>query len=806
MRPSSTELSTIAYQSTGFLNTQSVTVAVTGESNKVTSFTYNSRGLMQTTTDPTSRTSTVYRDVMNRDSVHIGSQGDTSRWTYNGANRTVTFRDALANETKTKSNLLGWPIERTDPRTKVDRFAYDSLGNLITTVTRKGATISVAYDALGRILKQKWSGDSILFAYDTAGRWVTVKNSESVDTVYTDAEGRTTQAVTVRGTQRFTVTYGYSGDGSLYRRAVAAGGGSSPVTWGPDTLITGTDAAMPLDYLQEFGGKATAFTYDKQERVSQITLPTSTTPSARVKRQLTYGNGGRVTLDKYVNASALTRAYPSYDVLGRLMEIADSASPATKHRLFTYDARGRLASYADVERSTYWYCDTPEDELECEATGYWVNDETTVRSASYTYDRLGNRTDLGGLTATGNRLVRFDGDSMTYDDGGFLTRRWRISGGTDRRCYWNAIGQLDSVRVVGGALTSYGYDGMGRRVRKTVNGVITRYLLDGDHVVTELNSANQVTAQFTYYPGVDQLHTMRRGDSTYYYSYDVSGQLVALMGPSGSVSTASSQTPFGAVISDSGTEGNPFRFKGREWDSEAGLYYMRARYYDPALTRFISEDPIGLRGGSNSYTFAANDPVQFADPHGLDCELWGWYRVSTDRFGLVREQLLYTFQVGDCGESSRGGRTPPSWGVNPELAPVVVSECKSRALLRTMVADLLASGVSKRWLLYPNDYDFKYHDFGPDSTLNTYYQIDGVLIRSDEFGNFAAGFVGQQVMGKTGHAYMRGGGLLFSFRRDPGDSEIDWLDRGSSPMIDAGAASANRPISHPRNLLQGACK
>lgn len=671
VRPSSTELSTMAYQSTGFLNTQSVTVAVTGESNKVTSFTYNSRGLMQTTTDPTSRTSTVYRDVMNRDSVHIGSQGDTSRWTYNTTNRTVTFRDALANETKTKFNLLGWPIERTDPRTKVDRFVYDSLGNLITTVTRKGATISFVYDALGRILKQKWSGDSILFAYDTAGRWVSVKNSESTDTVYTDAEGRATQSVTVRGTQRFTVAYGYSGDGSLYRRAVAAGGGSSAVTWGPDTLITGTDAAMRLAYLQEFGGKATGFTYDKQERVSQITLPTNNTPSARVKRQLTYGNGGQVTLDKYVNASSITRAYPQYDELGRLLEIADSTSPATKHRLFTYDSRGRLASYADVERSTTWYCDIPEDELYCEENGYWINDETTIRSASYTYDGLGNRTDLSGLTTTGNRLVRFDGDSMTYDDGGFLTRRWKIAGGTDRRYYWSAIGQLDSVRVVGGALTNYGYDGWGRRVRKTVNGVSTGFLLDGDHVVTELGSTNQVAAHYTYYPGIDQPHSMRRSGKTYYFAYDLSGQVTALLDSVGTVVRTYIHSPLGEPISETGSVSNAIRSHGRAWDAEAGLYYNRARYYEPHSGRFVSEDPIGMRGGANLFAYAASDPVNGSDPSGLFPSPMEWIR-------RLASWMVDTFcTIVNCEPATMtGSGRPPLW--TPYSDPAATSPSDRR--------------------------------------------------------------------------------------------------------------------------------
>ncbi|HEV2147523.1 MAG TPA: RHS repeat-associated core domain-containing protein [Longimicrobiaceae bacterium] len=62
---------------------------------------------------------------------------------------------------------------------------------------------------------------------------------------------------------------------------------------------------------------------------------------------------------------------------------------------------------------------------------------------------------------------------------------------------------------------------------------------------------------------------------------------------------------------------NPLRFTAREYDPETGLYYYRARYYDPALARFISEDPIGLEGGINPYAYAGNDPVNFTDPFGL---------------------------------------------------------------------------------------------------------------------------------------------------------------------------------------------
>lgn len=66
-----------------------------------------------------------------------------------------------------------------------------------------------------------------------------------------------------------------------------------------------------------------------------------------------------------------------------------------------------------------------------------------------------------------------------------------------------------------------------------------------------------------------------------------------------------------------------YAFTGREWDPETGLYYYRARYYDPRIGRFISEDPIGFLGGWNFYAYVENQPTRFSDPSGLDHWLWG---------------------------------------------------------------------------------------------------------------------------------------------------------------------------------------
>jgi RHS repeat-associated protein len=73
-------------------------------------------------------------------------------------------------------------------------------------------------------------------------------------------------------------------------------------------------------------------------------------------------------------------------------------------------------------------------------------------------------------------------------------------------------------------------------------------------------------------------------------------------------------------------ESNPLRrqppygiyaYTAREWDPEINLYYYRVRYYDPKVARFISEDPIGFRGGKNLYVYARNRGVRLRDPFGL---------------------------------------------------------------------------------------------------------------------------------------------------------------------------------------------
>jgi len=83
--------------------------------------------------------------------------------------------------------------------------------------------------------------------------------------------------------------------------------------------------------------------------------------------------------------------------------------------------------------------------------------------------------------------------------------------------------------------------------------------------------------------------------------------------------------PFGSTTSTGASTTNVFQYTGRENDG-SGIYYYRARYYNAALQRFVSEDPIGVSGGINLYSYAANAPPMFIDPFGYapKDKWWGY--------------------------------------------------------------------------------------------------------------------------------------------------------------------------------------
>ena len=132
----------------------------------------------------------------------------------------------------------------------------------------------------------------------------------------------------------------------------------------------------------------------------------------------------------------------------------------------------------------------------------------------------------------------------------------------------------------------------------------------------ELSGSNAPTANLLTGLGVDEIFT-RTDSSTSTFLTDALGSTLALANSSGSVQTNYSYEPFDRAIVSGTASSNSFQYTGRENDG-TGVYYYRARYYSPVYQRFVSEDPIGLRGGLNKYEYVGDDPVSGIDPTGRE--------------------------------------------------------------------------------------------------------------------------------------------------------------------------------------------
>jgi RHS repeat-associated protein len=302
----------------------------------------------------------------------------------------------------------------------------------------------------------------------------------------------------------------------------------------------------------------TDYSYDDRGRLAEVRNGLSLVSIA-------YDPNGRRTA---VSASNGAESRYTYDPAGQLTQIDYSAPNFTDMRSFEYDSRGRIVS---------------------------------ISGGSLTGPAMSTQESSIGL---GNRIGATDGSATVYDPEGRLTATGL------RRFRWNDRGLLTSVTGPFG-LTTYAYDALGRRSRKIENGVATVYVYDG----LDLLSAGKAddTTYFLRGLDLDQTFTSRNSKGTNAYLTDHLGSVVGVVSAA-EVVTASYDS-FGRRAFQG--EEPLFGFSGREHDA-GDLLYLRARYYDVDLGRFLSEDPVGFGAGdTNLYRYVFNDPVGRSDPLGL---------------------------------------------------------------------------------------------------------------------------------------------------------------------------------------------
>ncbi len=254
---------------------------------------------------------------------------------------------------------------------------------------------------------------------------------------------------------------------------------------------------------------------------------------------------------------------------------------------------------------------------------------TPVRANGYAYDGAGNRTydDKSGVITrpTFDGLNRLQGDGYNLNED-MVTYQYN---GATYNCTYNALDQLLSVTGAGQSV-SFVYDPLGRLCQRTVNGVVTNLYYTGSQLVEERDANNNRTCSYTYGQGGERVCRLDANYQGTFYQYDARGYVTHLTDFGGAVDEQYLYDAFGQpyVYDKTGTvyrgaasqvANNRFVWAGGyEWYPEIGLYRCGARFYSPTIGRFLQPDPIGQAGGLNLYAYCGNDPINGADPSGLD--------------------------------------------------------------------------------------------------------------------------------------------------------------------------------------------
>jgi RHS repeat-associated protein len=240
-------------------------------------------------------------------------------------------------------------------------------------------------------------------------------------------------------------------------------------------------------------------------------------------------------------------------------------------------------------------------------------DYSTGEFFDYTYDDRGNRlsqTTLAGTTVytydAANRLTQVDGQSYTWDNNDNL-----LDDGS-RTFTYDSENRLTEL-TAGGTTTSFVYNGDGDRYAQTIGGVTTDYVLDPTGLAQVLVASSSGQDSF-YLPGLAQYDT-----AWSYYLPDRLGSTRQLVDPTGALMLGQTFDPFGNVLEQTGPGQSVFGYTGEQTDP-AGLVYLRARYYDPGVGRFLTADsvvPDPLRSQAwNRYIYVENNPIAYIDPSG----------------------------------------------------------------------------------------------------------------------------------------------------------------------------------------------
>lgn len=602
---------------------------VTSRSGRVSQLTYDARGNVLTATD---------------------SANAVTRFVWNVKGDLAATTNALNQQSTVSSNAIGLPLAVTDALGRTTSFTYDSRGNTTSVTNAGGETVQYEYDLLDRVTHETNAmGHVTRYDYDAASRRTRViaPNSQQVSYAY-DSFGRLNRRTNYDGRQHI---YTYRADNL-----------AAQITQPSGALTTYTYDAAKQPTQVNVGGEVTSFQYTARGELRQASNPTGTV-------NMTYDNVGRL-LSETVNGQTIQYSYSNEDELTQLIGLGKTQSyqydnrglltqisGATGQYNFGYDALGRrtqlaqpngnVVSYqydtagqlsqiqhAGIFNANYryqfdsagriasWTGDGVPKSYQYDTAGRLIRSVDDFGTTNYQYDALGNILGNGRTYDNANRLILDANTAYSYDANGNLTQKQETTTGARVAYTWNAKNQLlkmesyaDGTSATPVSTTTYTYGPLGRRWSKTVDGVVARYVYSGDNRIGTLDGSNAVVEYVSFSGMIDEPVGMEKGGNSYFFHSNHQGSVMALTDGAGT--PASYQYDAYGKTTVAGNSGlSDFRYTGREFGGD-DIYYYRTRYYNPLVNRFINEDPIGLAGGINTYTYVEGNPISYIDPLGL---------------------------------------------------------------------------------------------------------------------------------------------------------------------------------------------
>jgi RHS repeat-associated protein len=482
-------------------------------------------------------------------------------YTYDGLNNLLTSTDPLGEKTQYTYDQNSNQTSVTDPKNTSNptQFVYNNM-NLVWTRT----------DALG-------NSDS--YQYDLNGN----------STCHTDRKGQ----VTVLGF-----------DGLNRKISSGYGAASCTSTTFQNSTSYAYDGANRLQTAVDSLSGTVTRNYDGLDDLNYENTPQGTInynfDSARRRTNMT--------------VTGQTEVQYGYDAANHLLQILQGSSAVN----LSYDIVGRRSSLTLPNGVVVAY----SYDYDSHVTGITYNNSATVLgNLLYGYDALGRRSQATGSYASStvptsvssalynvaNQITSWAGTSIAYDLDANIQ-----NDGTNIYT-WDLRNHLSAIS--GGSASSFQYDGLNRRMSKTINGTSTAFVYDGGNVVQEL-SGTTPTANLITGLTRDEIFSRTDASGATYFLKDALGNTVALTGSGAGVQTQYAYDPYGNTTTSGTNSTNAYQYPGRENDG-TGLYFYRARYYQPGFERFSSEDPIDFRGGVNLFEYTRDNPINLTDPCGL---------------------------------------------------------------------------------------------------------------------------------------------------------------------------------------------